>query len=66
MVVMRLGVASLMVRLDYTIEWIYAALIGDYIVKSIMLVRRYRGGRWKTALEPEPSEVVRPIEPAET
>jgi Na+-driven multidrug efflux pump len=54
MVIMRLSVAAVLVRLDFGIEWVYGALIADYIVKSIMLTWRFRGGRWKTVLETEP------------
>jgi Na+-driven multidrug efflux pump len=31
-------------------EWIFAALIGDYIVKATMLTLRFRSGRWTSAL----------------
>jgi putative MATE family efflux protein len=54
MVIMRLSVAAVLVRLDFGIEWVYGALIADYIVKSLMLIWRFRGGRWKTVLETEP------------
>jgi MATE family, multidrug efflux pump len=66
MVVMRLGTAITLHLLGFTVEWIYAALIADYVVKAVMLVRRFRGGRWKTVLEREPAPVVAPIEPSET
>jgi Na+-driven multidrug efflux pump len=29
-------------------EWIFAALIGDYIVKASLLTWRFASGRWKT------------------
>jgi putative MATE family efflux protein len=32
------------------VEWIFAALIGDYIVKVAMLTLRFRGNRWKHAV----------------
>jgi putative MATE family efflux protein len=31
-------------------EWIFAALIGDYIVKATLLTLRFRSGRWTSAL----------------
>ncbi len=31
-----------------SVEWIFGALIADYIVKAGMLSARFRGGRWKT------------------
>ena len=29
------------------VEWIFAALVADYVVKGGMLIHRFRGGRWK-------------------
>ena len=46
-------------------EWIYAALIADYMVKGAMLIWRFRSGRWKTVLAREPAPVSTPIEPSE-
>jgi Na+-driven multidrug efflux pump len=66
MVVMRLGTAFTLRGLDFTVEWIYGALIADYIVKGTMLVWRYRSGRWKTVLGHEPARPITPLEPSET
>jgi putative MATE family efflux protein len=66
MVVMRLGTAVTLRRLGFGIEWIYAALIADYVVKGAMLVWRYRSGRWKSVLDREPERALAPIEPSET
>lgn len=43
----RVGLATVFVLMDMSVEWIYAALIGDYIVKATMLLFRYRNGKWK-------------------
>ena len=43
----RVGLAALFVFFEFSVEWIYAALIGDYIVKAILLLYRYHGGRWQ-------------------
>jgi putative MATE family efflux protein len=43
----RVGLAGLFVILDLPVEWIYAALIGDYAVKAAMLTYRFRSGRWQ-------------------
>ena len=43
----RVGLAAIFVLLDFSVEWIYAALIGDYIVKAIMLLYRFHGGKWQ-------------------
>jgi len=43
----RVGLAALFVVLDFSVEWIYAALIGDYIVKAALLLWRFKGGKWQ-------------------
>ncbi len=43
----RVGLAALFVVLNLSVEWIYAALIGDYIVKAGMLLYRFRSGKWQ-------------------
>ena len=43
----RVGLAVLFVFFDLPVEWIYGALIGDYIVKAIMLLIRFHGGKWQ-------------------
>jgi putative MATE family efflux protein len=65
MVVMRLGTAITLRALGFSIEWIYAALLADYAVKGVMLVWRFRSGRWKTELAREPARTIEPIEPSE-
>jgi putative MATE family efflux protein len=66
MVVMRLGTAVTLRWLGLGVEWIYAALLADYVVKAAMLIWRYRSGRWKTVLDREPARAIAPIEPSET
>jgi Na+-driven multidrug efflux pump len=46
----RLPLAAGFAWLGFPPEWIFAARIGDYIVKATMLTLRFRSGRWKTAL----------------
>jgi Na+-driven multidrug efflux pump len=43
----RLAFAALFMMLGKPIEWIYAALIADYVIKGVMFVTRFRGGAWK-------------------
>ncbi len=43
----RVGLAAIAYFLGLSVVWIYAALIGDYIVKASMLVWRFRSDRWK-------------------
>ena len=47
LVIIRGSVAALFLWQGYAVEWIFAALIVDYIVKAVMLVMRFRRGRWK-------------------
>jgi len=35
--------------------WVYAALIGDYVLKGAMLIWRFRQGRWKTIIPENPA-----------
>jgi len=46
----RLAFAALFMWLGKGIEWIYAALIADYIIKGGLFVWRFRSGRWKRTL----------------
>ncbi len=43
----RLLFAAIFVSLGKSIEWVYAALIADYVIKGVMFVSRFRGGAWK-------------------
>lgn len=43
----RVGLAALFAWLELSVVWIFAALIGDYLVKAIMLVVRFRSGKWR-------------------
>jgi len=53
--VVRIGLAASFAWLKWPVEWIFAALIGDYIVKAIMLTLRFRGGSWKNVIrDPDP------------
>jgi Na+-driven multidrug efflux pump len=48
LLVMRCGLAAIAAYLGAPVVWVYAALVGDYVLKSIMLIWRFRQGRWKT------------------
>lgn len=47
----RVGLAAIFTLAGLTAEWVYAALIGDYIVKALMLIRRFRSGKWQQAFD---------------
>ncbi len=43
----RLPLAAFFAWKGLPVEWIYAALIADYIVKAALLTARFRSGRWQ-------------------
>ncbi len=43
----RVVLSAIAAAAGLAVEWIFAALIADYVVKCSMLVTRFRGGRWK-------------------
>jgi Na+-driven multidrug efflux pump len=43
----RLSLAALVANSDWSVEWVYAALIGDYILKATILSTRFRRGKWR-------------------
>ena len=48
LLVMRCGLALIATYLKLPVVYVYAALIGDYVVKGAMLIWRFRRGKWKT------------------
>ena len=50
MLVVRTSLAGLAAWLGLSVEWVFAALIGDHIVKVVLLAARFRSGRWKQAM----------------
>ena len=47
LLVMRCGLAAIATYMGLPVVYVYAALIGDYIVKGALLIWRFRKGRWK-------------------
>jgi putative MATE family efflux protein len=47
----RVGLAALFTYLDFSVEWIFGALLGDYLIKALMLTDRFRSGRWKNKMK---------------
>jgi putative MATE family efflux protein len=50
---MRCGLAALATYMGMPVFWVYAALLGDYLLKGVLLTWRFRGGRWKTVVRTE-------------
>ena len=47
---MRCTTAIVATALGAPVEWVYAALIGDYLMKGVLLLWRFRSGRWRHAV----------------
>lgn len=50
---MRCGLAALATWLKTPVFWVYAALVGDYLLKGALLVWRFHSGRWRTVVRTE-------------
>lgn len=50
---MRCGLAALATWLKMPVFWVYAALVGDYLLKGALLVWRFHNGRWRTVVRTE-------------
>ena len=46
----RLTLAALFAWRGLRVEWVFAALIADYIVKASMFTMRFRSGRWASVI----------------
>ena len=54
LLVMRCGLAAVAAYFGLPVIWVYAALVGDYILKGALLIWRFRQGRWKTIIPENP------------
>ena len=53
----RVTLAALFAWLGLSVHWVFAALIGDYIVKATMLTTRFASGRWQRLHFGEPPKL---------
>ena len=53
LIAVRCGLAAACTWMQLPVVWVYSALVGDYLVKGVMLVMRFRRGRWKTIVPTE-------------
>lgn len=51
----RVPLAALFAWRGLPVEWIYAALIADYVLKVALLTGRFRSGRWQRVLASPPA-----------
>ena len=49
----RIGLATTFALLEMPVTWISASLIGDYVLKGVMLLWRFQSGRWKYVVRNE-------------
>jgi putative MATE family efflux protein len=50
LIAMRCGLSVLFIWLGLPVLWVYASMIADYILKAILLIGRFRSGRWAHAM----------------
>lgn len=50
LILVRCGLAAAFTWMELPVGWVFAALVGDYLVKGAMLVARFKRGRWKTVV----------------
>jgi putative MATE family efflux protein len=50
LIVMRCGLSAIFVFAGLPVIWVYASMIGDYILKASLLIWRFRSGRWAYAI----------------
>jgi Na+-driven multidrug efflux pump len=48
---MRCGLAALFAWMELPVLWVYASMIGDYILKASLLIWRFRSERWVHAIK---------------
>lgn len=57
---MRCGLAALCTWLELPVFWVYASLVGDYVLKAVLLIWRFKNGRWKTIVRLPPTDTADP------
>lgn len=50
MFVARLGLAVLVIHLALPVIWIYSVMIVEWILRAVLLVMRFRSGKWQHAI----------------
>jgi putative MATE family efflux protein len=50
MFAVRATLAAFALWLELPVEWVFGALVGDYLAKSALLAWRFRSGRWQHAI----------------
>ena len=42
----RILLAYIFIEMGLSVEWVYGALIADYVIKAVLIIWRYQSGRW--------------------
>jgi len=50
---MRCGLTLLFTWMGLPVVWVYGTIIGDFVVRGVLLVWRYQSGRWKKVISNE-------------
>ncbi len=50
LLVMRCGLSAVATYMQLPVIYVYASLIGDYVLKGLMLAWRFHRGKWKTVV----------------
>jgi len=50
LIAMRCGLSAFFIWLGLPVLWVYASMIADYILKAMLLIWRFRSGRWVNAI----------------
>ncbi len=51
LIAMRCGLSAIFVLAGLPVVWVYASMIGDYILKASLLIWRFHSGRWVHAMD---------------
>ena len=54
LLLMRCGLAAIATYMGLDVVYVYAAIIGDYVLKGCLLLWRFHSGRWKKAVTINP------------
>jgi Na+-driven multidrug efflux pump len=50
LIIGRVLLATVFTHLDLPVEWIYGSLLADYVLKSSLLIVRFRSRKWQRTL----------------
>lgn len=51
LLLVRIGLSMLFLKMGLSVEWVYSALIFDYLIKVVFLTHRFQSEKWATAIK---------------